>query len=113
MTYMGICKIKLLLNGKCFVSICADKSVYDPKSDEIVLSLVGVQNFLAMIIDQYPYNEFNKVMVPSIIKLGKPFTVKRSCLMMIADTMRDWDKRLVIEGNPYKLDEYRRIIKTA
>lgn len=109
----GICKIKILLNGKCFVSICGDKSVYDPNSDDILINADCFRNLFMQYMHKNSYEEVEENVYPSLRGKGKPFTVRKAALARMARDMKEWDVGVVIKGDPKKLDEYRRIIKTA
>lgn len=109
----GICKIKLLLNGKCYVSICADKSVYDPKSDDILINADCFRNLFEQYMHKNSYEEVEENVYPSLRGEGKPFTVRKAALARMARAMQEWNEDVVIKGDPKKLEEYRRIIKTA
>lgn len=109
----GICKIKLLFNGKCYVSICGDKDVYERNSNDILIHAECFRNLFMMYMYKNDYEEFEGNVIPSLRGEGKPFTVRKAALARMARAMQEWDEDVVIKGDPKKLEEYRRIIKTA
>lgn len=83
----GICKIKILLNGKCFVSICGDKSAYDRKSNDILINAECFRNLFMMYMYKNNYEEFEGNVIPSLRGKGKPFTVRKAALARMARAM--------------------------
>ena len=113
MTTKGICKVQMLVNGRCVMTVCGDKEVFNKNEEQLLINRQRFIQLVETLLYKYTYQEYKEKVEAAVRGNGKPLNVSKAALKLAHYGMKDWTVEDIIKGDTTLLDRYQRIMKQA